>query len=90
MQTVKWICDWGVVLCSFLAAACWLRASLVRSPKEAGLKGALADVGPAMLLVDAAVKAMWTQSRWNAVAATFAAVAAILLGVSTNIGVLWG
>jgi hypothetical protein len=90
MATVKWMSDWGAVICSLLAALCWLRASLVKSPKLAGLKGALADVGPAMLLVDAAVTAMWTQSRWNAVAAAFATVGALLAAIGMKIGLLWG
>jgi hypothetical protein len=89
MGILKSVVDWGTVIFSLLAAMVWLRASLVKMPKEAGLRGAISDIGPALLAVDDAIGAVWRQGRLNAIAAGCAGVAAACLAVSTWIGTLW-
>lgn len=82
-------CDLGMVVCSFLAAVFWLRASLVKAPRDILIFAIISDGGiPAEGDVADAVRAMWTQSQWNAIAAGCACAGALLLGVSTLIGVL--
>lgn len=85
----KFIIDIAAAACAFVAAVCWLRASLVKMPKELRHLFHMTRQGPFEGDVADIFKGVLEQSRWNAYAAMFAAVAAILTGISVLIGTRW-
>jgi hypothetical protein len=83
-----WI-DMASAACALGAALFWLRASLVKGPTEVRHAFHLPHEGPWEGDVPDAVKAMAKQSRLNAWAAGFAALAAVLTALSVVIGTRW-
>lgn len=69
-STVSWM-QLAAALSGGSAALLWLRASLVRMPSTAFNEMPMNNMGQIS-------RAYWRQSRWNAAAAIFTAIAAIL------------
>lgn len=84
-----WI-DLSAALATFVAAGFWLRASLIKAPKEVWHAFHIPSEGPLKGDVPEAIEALAKQSRLNSFAAGFAALAAVLTGISTLIGTRWG
>jgi hypothetical protein len=85
----KFWLDMASAVCAFGAALFWLRASLVKGPGEVRHAFHLPLEGSWEGDVPDAVTAMAKQSRLNAWAAGFAAVAAMLTALSVLIGTRW-
>jgi hypothetical protein len=80
----------AAVVCSFVSAGFWIRASLVRTPRELWHAIHMPLSGPMQGDLGNLVEGVYTQSRWNSRAALFAAMASVLTGVTLLIGVRWG
>jgi hypothetical protein len=88
LAALKFYIDVVSAACALGAALFWLRASLVKGPKEVRHAFHQTDEGWRGDVPDA-VRAMAKQSRLNAWAAGFAAVAAVLTALSVVIGTRW-
>jgi hypothetical protein len=86
----KFAIDVAGAVCAFIAAGFWLRASLVKTPKELRRLIHMPPSGPIEGDLADLARGVSAQSRWNALAATFAAAAAVMTGMSVLIGTRWG
>lgn len=86
----KFYIDVGSAICAFIAAAFWLRASLVRTPAQLRHFVHMPLEGPFQGDVAKVAAGVAKQSKLNAWAAGFAATAAVLTGISVLIGTRWG
>jgi hypothetical protein len=83
----KFAVNIAAAACALCAAACWLRASLAKMPKELRHLFHLSLEGPFWGDLADLPKGVLKQSQWNAHAA---GAAAILTGISALIGIRWG
>ena len=86
----KFYVDVAAAAFAFIAASFWLRASLIKTPSELSLFQHLPLDGSFEGDVAKVAAGIGKQSRLNAWAAGFTAVAAVLTGISILIGTRWG